>query len=118
MSTPTVIDVDASTFDEEVIAASFDRPVIVDFWADWCGPCHQLSPVLEEIVESFDGQVRLAKVAVPEEGNRELAVDHGVQGLPTVLAIRDGEVRYRFTGVHSAPWIEAFIKRLLPSDAN
>ena len=76
-----------STFDEEVIQS--DTPVIVDFWAEWCGPCHAVAPVLDRIVEEHAGEVKLVKVNIDEE--RELADRYGIASIPTMILFKDGE---------------------------
>ena len=75
------------TFTTEVLQS--DKPVIVDFWAEWCGPCHAVAPVLDKIVEERDGEVKLVKVNIDEE--RELAERYGIASIPTMLLFRDGE---------------------------
>jgi thioredoxin 1 len=76
-----------STFDLEVIKS--DTPVIVDFWAEWCGPCHAVAPVLDKIVEERAGEVKLVKVNIDEE--RELAERYGIASIPTMILFKDGE---------------------------
>jgi thioredoxin 1 len=76
-----------ATFEQEVIQS--EQPVIVDFWAEWCGPCHAIAPVLERIAEERSGEVRVVKVNIDEE--QGLAQRYGVQSIPTVLLFRDGE---------------------------
>ena len=75
------------TFAAEVLEA--DKPVIVDFWAEWCGPCHAVAPVLDKIVEEHNGEVKLVKVNIDEE--RELAQRYGIVSIPTMVLFRDGE---------------------------
>jgi len=75
------------TFDEEVIQS--EKPVLVDFWAEWCGPCHAIEPVLNKIVEERGEELRLVKVNIDEE--QELASRYGVMSIPTVILFRDGE---------------------------
>ena len=75
------------TFSTEVLES--DKPVIVDFWAEWCGPCHAVAPVLDKIVEEHDGEVKLVKVNIDEE--RALAERYGIASIPTMILFRDGE---------------------------
>jgi thioredoxin 1 len=75
-----------ATFDQEVIAS--DTPVIVDFWAEWCGPCHAVSPVLERIAEERDGEVKVVKVNIDEE--QSLAQRYGIASIPTMILFREG----------------------------
>ena len=80
-------DVTEATFEEEVIKS--EKPVIVDFWAEWCGPCHAVAPVLDKIVEERADEVRLVKVNIDEE--QGLAIRYGIQSIPTILLFKDGE---------------------------
>jgi putative thioredoxin len=115
-TTANVIDVDVDTFEEAVIAASHERPVVVDFWAAWCGPCRQLTPMLERAVAAQDGRVLLAKVDV--DANPALAQRYRVQGIPQVVGFRDGTAIAQFTGVQPEPQLAAFIEDLLPTEAD
>ena len=81
------VDVTEATFDEEVLKS--DKPVIVDFWAEWCGPCHAVGPVLEKIVEERKDEVKLVKVNIDEE--QGLSVKYGVMSIPTMILFKDGE---------------------------
>ena len=76
-----------STFEQEVLQS--DKAVIVDFWAEWCGPCHAVAPVLDKIVEEHDGEVKLVKVNIDEE--RGLAERYGIASIPTMILFKDGE---------------------------
>jgi len=78
-----------TTFDQEVIEGSKDTPVLVDFWAEWCGPCHAVSPVLEKIAEERSGQLKLVKINIDE--NQGLAGRYGVMSIPTMILFKDGE---------------------------
>ena len=75
------------SFEQEVLQS--DKPVIVDFWAEWCGPCHAVSPVLDKIVDEHNGDLKLVKVNIDEE--QELARRYGIQSIPTIVLFKDGE---------------------------
>ncbi|MDQ2622582.1 MAG: thioredoxin domain-containing protein [Actinomycetota bacterium] len=110
-----VHDVAEVDFQQQVLERSSEVPVVVDFWAEWCGPCRTLGPALEQAVASRDGRVDLAKVDV--DSNQQLASAYRVQGIPAVKAFRDGEVIAEFTGAVPPAQIEAFLDRILPSAA-
>ncbi len=105
------VDVTEATFDDLVVARSHDVPVLVDFWAEWCGPCHALAPVLEREVEARAGAVELAKVDV--DAHPGLSQRFGVSGIPAVKAFRDGRVVDEFVGAVSPTSIQAFLDRVL-----
>lgn len=105
------IDVTEETFERDVVERSREAPVIVDFWAAWCGPCRALGPVLEREVESRAGAVELAKIDV--DANPVLSAQHGIQGIPAVKAFRDGRIVSGFVGVRSPAGVAMFIDELL-----
>ncbi len=105
-----------ATFARDVIDRSHEVPVVVDFWAVWCAPCRQLTPVLEQAVDALEGQVELVTINVDE--NPRTALEYRVQGIPAVKAFRDGRMVDQFTGVLPPQAVEAFLRTLLPSEAD
>jgi thioredoxin 1 len=97
MEPTAAIIVDESTFDREVTQS--DKPVIVDFWAEWCGPCKMIAPVLDEIAREKAGAVKVAKVNVDE--NQSLSFKYNIRAIPALLFFRNGQLRDQITGVTS-----------------
>ena len=109
-------DVTTADFQQAVVERSRDVPVVVDFWAAWCGPCRALTPALERMAEQRDGKVELVKVDV--DANQELAARYQVQGIPAVKAFKDGEVVDEFVGAAPQAAVERFFDRIVPSEAD
>ncbi len=116
MNSPHVFDVTEADFDAKVLQKSKQTPVVVDFWAPWCGPCRMLGPVLEKLVGQRNGEVLLAKVNTDEQ--QRLALSYQVDALPTVIAFRDGKPILDFVGLLGEPELVAFLDRLSPTAAD
>ena len=110
-----VRDVNQADFEQNVVERSHEVPVVVDFWAEWCGPCRRLTPALEQAARTREGKVDLAKVDT--EANPGLAQAFRVQGIPNVKAFKDGRIVSEFTGAIPPPQVERFFDELVPSEA-
>ncbi len=109
-----ILDVDEATFESEVVLRSHEVPVVVDFWAPWCGPCRTLSPMLERQAIEAGGAFLLAKINVDD--NPALSIRFGVQGIPAVKAFRHGEIAAEFVGAQPETVVKRFIDQLAPSE--
>ncbi len=110
------LDVTDADFEQRVVRRYQPVPVLVDFWADWCQPCHMLAPVIEKAVAAHNGKIELAKLDV--DANQATAARYGVRGLPTVKAFRHGRVATEFTGAQPPQVVARFVDSLVPSEVD
>jgi putative thioredoxin len=110
------VDVTEANFQSAVIDRSHQVPVVVDFWAEWCGPCRSLGPVIERAVAARAGKVELAKIDV--DSNPTISRDYGIQSIPAVKAFKDGKVAAEFVGAQPPAAVERFLDTLVPSEAD
>jgi len=114
-ASPHVVDVTEADFEQVVIEGSKQRPVVVDLWAEWCGPCKTLGPILEKVADERQGAFLLAKLDV--DANQMVASAFGVQSIPTVIAFKDGEPVNGFVGSYPEEAVNEFVDLLVPSEA-
>ena len=104
-----VMQFDSANFDQEVIKS--DQPVLVDFWAPWCGPCKMIGPVIEELATDYDGKVKIGKVNVDD--NQQLAGQFGIRGIPTVMLFKGGQMVQSFVGLQQKADLAAALDKAL-----
>jgi putative thioredoxin len=109
------MDVSTPTFQAEVLEASKALPVVVDFWAPWCGPCRSLTPILEKVAKDYEGRVKFVKVNSDE--SQELSQAFGIRSIPNVIAFKDGKPAEQFMGAIPEGQVRAFFDKLLPSES-
>jgi thioredoxin 1 len=109
MAAENIVTLSGDNFEAEVVNST--TPVVVDFWAEWCGPCKMLAPVLDELAGDFDGKVKIGKVNV--DNNQELATKYGISSIPQLFYFKDGEVVNQITGLKSKADLSASFDELL-----
>ena len=97
MASEHIVELSSANFDQEVLKS--DTPVLVDFWAEWCGPCKMLTPVLDELATEYDGKVKVGKVNI--DNDQPLSVQYGIQSIPTLLVFKNGQVQEQHVGLKS-----------------
>ena len=110
MAAPNIVSLSQGNFAEEVLK-SF-TPVLVDFWAEWCGPCKMIAPVLDELADEYEGRVKIGKVNIDEE--QGLAAEYGVRAIPTLLVFHNGQVADQIVGARSKRDLKASLDRVAP----
>ena len=105
MSTPDISHVTDATFDPEVLKS--DTPVLVDYWAEWCGPCKSIAPILDEVSQTYKDKLQVAKMNVDE--NRDVPAKYGIRGIPTLMLFKDGQLAATKVGALSKAQLTAFI---------
>jgi putative thioredoxin len=105
-----ISDIDLEDFEEKVLKPSHEKPVLLDFWAEWCSPCLFIAPVLEQVIEEYEGQVLLTKLETDEGENMKLAGQYQVRGFPTIILFEKGEEVARFSSAQTQSFIEDFIE--------
>jgi putative thioredoxin len=113
---PYITDVTAENFDEVVLQGSYQQPVIVDFWADWCGPCKALMPLLAKLMNEYEGKITLAKVN--SDQNQDLATQYGVRSLPTVKLFKQGSAVDEFMGALPESQVREFLERHIERESD
>ena len=108
MSANNIVILTAANFEEEVLKAS--APVLVDFWAEWCGPCKMIAPILDELASEYDGKVKVGKVNIDE--HQSIATEYGVRAVPTLLIFKYGEVEEQVVGLRSKRDLKANLDKV------
>lgn len=108
MAAPNIVTLTESNFAEEVLNSP--TPVLVDFWAEWCGPCKMIAPILDEIASEYDGKVKIGKVNIDDQQN--LATQHGIRAIPTLLIFKNGNVADQIVGLKSKRDLKANLDRV------
>jgi thioredoxin 1 len=108
MAAPNIVTLTQANFDAEVLKST--GPVLVDFWAEWCGPCKMIAPILDELAEEYDGRLKIGKVNIDQE--QGLAAEYGVRAIPTLLLFHQGQVADQMVGLRSKRDLKASLDRV------
>src|ERR1017187_6054422 len=108
MASPKIVNLTQDNFDAEVLKSI--APVLVDFWAEWCGPCKMIAPILDELAEEYDGRVKIGKVNIDEQ--QGVAAEYGIRAIPTLLLFHKGQVADQIVGLHSKRDLKASFDRV------
>jgi len=108
MASPSIVTLTRENFSQQVLQSP--KPVLVDFWAEWCGPCKMIAPLLDELADEYDGKVKVGKVNIDEQ--QQLAAEYGVRAIPTLLVFRNGEVADQLVGARSKRDLKASLDRV------
>ncbi len=108
MASDNILEFTDDTFDSDVIQS--DVPVLVDFWAEWCQPCHVIAPTIEELAGEYAGKVKIGKIDT--DANREVSIKYGISAIPTIILFRDGEIVKKFVGITSKDQFQAALDEL------
>ena len=108
MFTANIVTLTEANFDQEVLKST--TPVLVDFWAEWCGPCKMIAPILDELASEYDGKVKVGKVNIDE--NQSIATEYGIRAIPTMLIFKDGEVAEQVVGLRSKRDLKANLDKV------
>jgi thioredoxin 1 len=108
VSSPHIVHTTDATFTQDVLKS--DKPVLLDFWAEWCGPCKMIAPLLDELADEYDGKVKVGKVNVDEQ--QALAAEYGVRAIPTLLVFQNGQVADQIVGARSKRDFKASLDRV------
>ena len=110
MAAANIVTLNTGNFPAEVLKSS--TPVLVDFWAEWCGPCKMIAPVLDELASEYDGRVKIGKVNIDED--QALASQYGVRAIPTLLIFKDGQVAEQIVGMRSKRDLKSSLDKVAP----
>ncbi len=110
-NTSHIFDVSLEDFQQQVLDASHERPILVDLWAEWCPPCLAIAPVLQKVIEEYHGALALAKIEVDEGDNMKIAGRYQVRGFPTILLFQHGELKGRFSSAQTVRFVQDFIEQ-------